>query len=75
MSCPHPRPPVERVVGNFSEIVCPDCHARFASVIEFEAVKAPSRMNLAELRGLADVSGVEVPDSATKAQIRELLGI
>lgn len=30
MSCPHPRDPVERVVGNFSELVCPDCHARLA---------------------------------------------
>lgn len=34
MSCPHPRPPVERIVGDFSELVCPDCHARLASVDE-----------------------------------------
>jgi hypothetical protein len=34
LSCPHPRGPVERIVGSFSELVCPDCHARLASIEE-----------------------------------------
>jgi hypothetical protein len=60
VSCPHPRDPIERIVGPKTLLVCPDCNTRLGSDEPYDTVEA-------------EAFGLDSPEATRDAALEDIL--